>query len=545
MEEFGHEEFKPGQEEVIQSIISGKDVIAVMPTGAGKSIIYQVLSHVLPGVTIVISPLIALMKDQVDSLHDAGHEVGLINSTKTKSEINEQIHQANEGAAKLLYVTPERFASEEFVKELSEMKISLLVVDEAHCISEWGHDFRPSYLLLKYIKKQLGNPQVLALTATAPEYIRKEIIANLKMSNPEVFIYGVDRPNLFFEVHRVEKELDDFKVLEKLLITNNETNGELLPKEFCSLMKGPGLIYTATTKAAEETADWLCEQGFKADFYHGKRKKSEKEAVQEHFMNNKVQIIVATNAFGLGIDKQDIRFVIHRDIPANLEAYYQEAGRAGRDGEAARCILIYRPGDIGRAKFLSASDTLTEKEMKHGLKALQLKNKGSIQELEEISKLNKGDFIRLLNILDEKKLVKHLKNQIVLKLDNLNLHDLSLEREERRKAFEKSRWDMMQMYAELKECRRKFILNYFGDDSKKTMCNICDNDFLNSTQNAITNPSNDQTSFKLGDSIKHTSMGKGTVQRIVGRNITILFEETGYRTLDLEIINKSNLLERN
>lgn len=283
-ENFGHDEFKPGQQEIIQTLLDGNDVIAVLPTGAGKSMIYQLASQVLPGTTIVVSPLIALMKDQVDSLQELGHEVSLVNSTKAQDEIENEIKRAQKGKSKIMYVTPERFENKDFIEDLKKLEISLFVVDEAHCISEWGHDFRPSYLLLKYIIKDLNIPLKLALTATAPEHVRDEIIENLDLKKPKVIVHDIDRKNLFFEVFRVESEREDYSILEKLLFGKTENYLDSLNSDLDKCMKGCGIIYTATTKSAEETSEWLNSKNIPADFYHGKRNKKDKEIVQEKFM---------------------------------------------------------------------------------------------------------------------------------------------------------------------------------------------------------------------------------------------------------------------
>ena len=224
-------------------------------------------------------------------------------------------------------------------------------MDEAHCISEWGHDFRPSYLALKAAAAALGQPVLLALTATATPWVRREIVERLGMRDPDVVVRGVDRPNLFLEVRRVEAEGDDRRVLRELIEGAPDRYPPEMAARIGQAMRGAGIVYTATTKGAEETAEWLAEWGIPADFYHGQRRKADRERVQEAFMGDRLRVIVATNAFGLGVDKPDVRFVVHRDVPGSLEAYYQEAGRAGRDGEFARCTVIYRPGDLGRAAF--------------------------------------------------------------------------------------------------------------------------------------------------------------------------------------------------
>jgi ATP-dependent DNA helicase RecQ len=541
-EDFDHKAFRPGQKEVITSVLKGKDVIAVLPTGAGKSITYQLLSQVLPGITLVVSPLIALMKDQVDSMEEIGHSAALINSAKKTSEINETLEQAKEGNTKLLYITPERFENHEFLEALKQMKLSLIVVDEAHCIAQWGQDFRPSYMFLPFYFNQIGKPPVLALTATAPEHIRQEIIANLNLNNPETLVYGIDRPNLYFEVIRVEEEREDFNQLEKLFFHDaeqpqkSESDGDI---ESC--MKGSGVIYTATTKGAEETAQWLNSRGIKADYYHGKRTKKERDHVQEAFMNNKVRVIAATNAFGLGIDKHDIRFVIHKDIPATVEAYYQEAGRAGRDGNLARCTILYRPNDLGRAKFLSGTDRLTKRELYKGIRNIRKLTSGTLEEYITASGLHRGDFARLLHILESQKLIKSDGINLKIESHKIDGSKLSLDQESIRKAFERSRWEMIRTYAETKECRRKFLVTYLGDSFESTACMMCDNDNIDGIVVESVEPFT--TEFSQGGIVQHNVWGQGTIQDVTATSLTILFQDIGYKILDIETIKQTNILQ--
>jgi len=326
---FGHQSFRPGQLQIIRSLLDGQDVLAVLPTGAGKSLVYQLAAQLLPGVTIVVSPLIALMKDQVEAVEATGLSVSVINSTRSNAEVAEDLGKLQREQAKLLYVAPERFDNQEFMAAVRRLDVSLLVVDEAHCVTEWGHSFRPSYLLLSDAIERLGRPVVLALTATATPWIRDEIVERLRLRAPKLVAREIDRPNLFFEVRRVESEEHDRRMLHHLLMGDGaEYPAELGPR-LCDAMHGSGIIYTATTSAAKTTAEWLREWGIVADYYHGQRKKSERERIQDAFMAGELRVIVATNAFGMGVDKPDVRFVIHRDIPASIEAYYQEPAGLG------------------------------------------------------------------------------------------------------------------------------------------------------------------------------------------------------------------------
>jgi ATP-dependent DNA helicase RecQ len=331
---FGYEEFRPGQEAVVMSVINKKDTFVVMPTGGGKSLCYQIPALVQEGITLVISPLIALMKDQVDTLNSIGVGAAFINSTLTTKEIEERLTNADRGKYKLLYISPERLESESFCFSLRSMKIEIIAIDEAHCVSQWGHDFRPSYRnISNFIKTLINRPVIMALTATATETVRHDIIALLELQRPTVVITGFDRSNLKFSVINGENK----KEYIKEYISDNKN---------CS-----GIIYTATRREAEDIYGFLVKSGSKVALYHAGLSDKERNKAQEDFIYDEVDIMIATNAFGMGIDKSNIRFVIHHNMPKNMEAYYQEAGRAGRDGEYSECILLYNPGDVQTQKF--------------------------------------------------------------------------------------------------------------------------------------------------------------------------------------------------
>ncbi|OFI05934.1 ATP-dependent DNA helicase RecQ [Clostridium acetireducens DSM 10703] len=331
---FGYSEFRKAQEEVIESILNKKDTVAIMPTGAGKSICYQIPALLMEGVTIVISPLISLMKDQVDSLISQGIEATYINSSLTGLEMNERLFNARLGLYKLIYVAPERLEAESFCDSLNDLNISLVAVDEAHCVSQWGHDFRTSYTKISdFIDRLHKRPIVAAFTATATEFVKKDILNLLALKNPNVFATGLNRENLRFTVIKGEYK-------EKFVCDYLENN------------KGKiGIIYTATRKEAEGLYEKLSNKGYSVGVYHAGLSDKEREKVQEDFSFDNIEIIVATNAFGMGIDKSNVRFVIHYNMPKNIEAYYQEAGRAGRDGEESECVLLFAPKDIQIQKY--------------------------------------------------------------------------------------------------------------------------------------------------------------------------------------------------
>lgn len=325
---YGFSTFRPGQEEIINDILSGKNVVGVMPTGGGKSLCFQLPALMLDGITIVISPLIALMKDQVDRLNQNHIPATFINSSISPHEIEERLNLIKQGSIRLLYIAPERFYSHEFVEQLKTIKVSLFAVDEAHCISEWGHDFRPSYIKLRHAVEMLDNPPVLALTATATPEVREDIKDQLGIKDASSYVTGFDRPNLQYHVVRC----NEAEKMENIFNFTQDT-------------PGPGIIYMGTRQKVESMVNFLEDYGIEAYGYHAGMDPEARKRIQEDFMSEKKKIIVATNAFGLGIDKPNIRFVIHFDLPGTLEAYYQESGRAGRDGLASHCILFYSPQD--------------------------------------------------------------------------------------------------------------------------------------------------------------------------------------------------------
>jgi ATP-dependent DNA helicase RecQ len=334
-EHFGFDDFREGQREVIAAILEGKDAVVVMPTGSGKSLCYQLPALMLSGATLVVSPLIALMKDQVDALHARQLPATFINSSIPEREQWSRIEGLRRGQFKLVYVAPERFRSSRFLQALQSVSVSLFAVDEAHCISTWGHDFRPDYLRLKNIIPLLGKPQTLALTATATPYVRSDIIQQLGLVKPEAFVSGFDRPNLTIDVVHTEKEREKVARIKRLAKTH----------------EGSGIIYASTRKAVEQVTSELRAQGLQVSAYHAGLSDSARVKAQEEFMAGRTQMIVATNAFGMGIDKPDIRFVAHYQMPGSIEAYYQEIGRAGRDGLPSSCVLLFNYADKNTHDF--------------------------------------------------------------------------------------------------------------------------------------------------------------------------------------------------
>ncbi len=399
---FGYDSFRPGQDELVQAILSGRDTLGIMPTGAGKSICYQVPALALPGLTLVVSPLISLMKDQVGALNEAGVPAACINSAMSFEEMRDALYFAGRGQYKLLYVAPERLTAPFFLDFARRVPISMVTVDEAHCISQWGQDFRPSYLkILDFLAALPQRPLVSAFTATATAEVRDDIIRALGLEEPFVITTGFDRPNLYFAV---EKPSSKPSALLAHLMQRRDKSG---------------IVYCSTRKTVEEVCDMLLSRGLPATRYHAGLDPEERLANQDDFLYDRKTVMVATNAFGMGIDKSNVSFVIHYNMPKNMESYYQEAGRAGRDGEAADCILLYNGQDVRTAEFL----------------------------------------------------IEHSHEN----------EDESMDEKTRRQLIERDmeRLKQMTFYATTTDCLRRYILNYFGEKAPLCCghCGNCDTNF--------------------------------------------------------------------
>jgi len=392
---FGHTAFRFAQETIIDAQLMGRDVLGVMPTGAGKSVCYQIPALLFNGVTIVVSPLISLMKDQVAQLRRGDIPAAFINSSLTVEQYREVLRRVGEGRYKIIYVAPERLETADFLRFAIETPIALIAVDEAHCVSQWGQDFRPSYLKISgFIGKLSMRPVVGAFTATATAAVKNDIIRLLGLNNPLSITTGFDRPNLYFEVVRPKNKSRYFHELI------GQRNG------MC------GIVYCATRKAVDTVCAELCRRGVAASRYHAGLEDEERRRNQEDFIRNRVTVMVATNAFGMGIDKPDVRYVIHYNMPKNMESYYQEAGRAGRDGKPSECILLFSNEDIKTAEFF-------------------INDSGKNEMLTE----------------NERRSVRHLD---VVRLDK------------------------MIRYCEIDSCLRSYILRYFGE-KQKGKCGNCSN----------------------------------------------------------------------
>ena len=466
-ETFGLAKLRPGQAEVIRSVLEGNNTLAIMPTGAGKSLCYQLPSLHLPRTTVVVSPLISLMKDQVDKLEDAGIEAAQLNSALTTEEREENLEQIKTEQSDFIFVTPERFTDNEFLADLRKRNINFVVIDEAHCISEWGHDFRPAYLSLGAAVKTLGSPPVLALTATATPAVTADIEKQLDLGNFQVVKTGIYRPNLQLEVKRVTNEREKHQELIRIL---NEH-------------EGAGIIYAATVKTVEALTDWLKSFDFKIEKYHGRMKAGDRKRNQDAFMNDELKAIVATNAFGMGIDKPDIRFVVHYQMPGSLEAYYQEAGRAGRDGDPATCSLFYQLEDRRTHQFFlggkrpKVDDILAVYQALETLDAAETAMALSVVQ-EHANTVSDSRVRVVLSLLKEMKIVKELRGSKfrLLRVDvkQRELEELTRVSEEKVEK-DKEKLERMMQYGQSAMCRWRLLHDYFGEAMEVERCGKCDN----------------------------------------------------------------------
>jgi ATP-dependent DNA helicase RecQ len=546
---FGWRALRPGQLDAVCTLLNGQDALVVMPTGAGKSAVYQLAGLLIDGPTVVVSPLIALQRDQLASLaaRGDGAQAVAVNSAQSAGVTSQAWESLSTGDAEFMFLSPEQLANDEVVARLAQAKVSLLVVDEAHCVSSWGHDFRPDYLRIGDVIERLGSPRIVALTATASPPVRAEIVERLHMRTPKQIIQNFDRPNLSLRVERfVEARHKERALVERV-----------------SELKGTGLVYTATRKETERYAAELSGAGKRARAYHAGMKAADREQVHQDFLSGDLDVVVATSAFGMGIDKPDVRFVVHAAVSDSLDSYYQEIGRAGRDGKPALALLLYRPEDLGLRNFFASGgadeEVLTEVA---GAVRAHTRDEGAAEPtaLKQELELSHSRLTNAVNLLEQAGAVTvdgegRLHYASTRRRLPDAVHD-AVEVAEARQRMDKSRVEMMRGFAETLGCRRQFLLGYFGE-AYPHLCGNCDTCRSGAAGQAAGSgqaapapaPAKGRKAkaaarakpadpYAVNAAVQHREWGDGVVMRIEPDRITVLFDSVGYRTLALKVLQQ-------
>ena len=512
-EHFGHSSLLPGQEQAMVSLLEGRDVLLVSPTGSGKSLVYQGCALLIDGPTVVVSPLLALQRDQVTALDEVGKAAAAvrISSAETDHQREEAWRALAEGEVEFVFLSPEQLARDDVRERLRDLGPTLVAVDEAHCVSAWGHDFRPDYLRLGELLDDIGRPLVVAVTATAAEPVRDDIVRRLRLRDPHVIVTGFERPNIALSVVRfadADQQRDD--LLERVAST-----------------EGCGIVYCRTRRATEEIADALEAQGVEASAFHAGKPARRRHELHDAFHDGEVRVMVATSAFGMGIDKPDVRFVFHAQVPESPDTYYQEVGRAGRDGEAAEGVLFYRPEDLSLGRFFSGG-VPDPQHVETVLGAAAREPDADRKRVAEATGLGHRRVGRILNLLEE-----------VLPEGPSSVVDAVVEQAESHRRLERSRVEMMRAYAATQRCRSDFLLGYFGEDVDH-LCGHCDNCAAGFAEQVVSPAAGDE----FGDGrVRHEEFGDGTVMDVEQDRVTVLFDDVGYRTLDLAAVRERDLLK--
>jgi ATP-dependent DNA helicase RecQ len=544
---FGLDELRPAQVEAAAAVLDGRDVLLVLPTGAGKSLAYQLPAVLINGPTVVISPLLALQRDQIDRLEARGEQTRAVrlSSAETPAQRAQALAEVADGA-EFLFLAPEQLANVDVLEHVADLKPTLVAVDEAHCVSTWGHDFRPDYLRLGELIEQLGAPRIVALTATAAPPVRDDIVCRLRLKRALTIVKGLARDNIALSVERcVTREDQERAVRERVLSTT-----------------GPGIVYVGTRKAAEQYADTFVQSGRRAEAYHAGLRKSLRDDVQARFFDGGTDVIVATSAFGMGLDKPDIRFVFHANVPDSPDAYYQEVGRAGRDGDPAVAVLFYRPEDLSLARFFTAGVPRSD-DVARVVGAVDGWDLAAMDRRALAERLGLGPrrLGRILGLLSEVSAeasgtsgsaagggsgvdadTDGAEDTEDREQRTARLVEAISARAEAHRALQKSRIEMMRAYAETTSCRRQFLLGYFGEESSD-LCGRCDNcrEGWSSAAEGET-PLDDAATFVVQSRVEHVEFGSGVVMSVEGDVVTVLFETVGYRTLHLPTVLERELL---
>jgi ATP-dependent DNA helicase RecQ len=522
---FGYTSLRPNQLDAMRAVLAGRDALVVLPTGAGKSAVYQVPGVLFPGPTLVVSPLLALQQDQMAALTDRGVGAVRISSAESAAERRDAVAAIRDGSARFLFVTPEQLADPDRLTEIAALKPCLVAVDEAHCISSWGHDFRPDYLQLGRVIKALNRPPVVALTATASPPVREDIADRLGLADPYVIVAGLDRPNLFLEAaHCVDEDQRWSRLVQRLTDS-----------------RPPGIVYAATRKATEDLAARLTKKGFEAVAYHGGMSSTERERRHEAFLADEVPVMVATTAFGMGIDKPNIRWVNHVTLPDSPDAYLQEVGRAGRDGAPAQALLLFRTEDTGLRKFFSTS-TVDPAEVSRLVTLLKAAPRPvSRDELREATGIGPRKISQLLSVLEQVGAVVAHRDGFKLSRYAPTPPDsaaLAVAYTERFQTVQRSRVDMMRYLAETTNCRGQALLSYFGEHLEER-CGHCDNCADGSVETVA--PTSAEP-YPVHATVRHGEWGSGMVLRYEGDRMTVLFDDVGYKTLSVPVVVEQQLL---
>ena len=529
---FGWEGLRRGQADAVGALVAGSDVLAVMPTGYGKSAVYQLAGHLLGGVTVVVSPLISLQVDQIAHIAEQRDSDGAVavNSTQSRASNRHAWEAIASHEAEFLFLSPEQLARGEVIDQLRAVGVTLFVVDEAHCVSSWGYEFRPDYLRLGKVIAELGSPRVVALTATASEPVRREIVERLMLRDPRILVHGFDRPNLQLQVSRHESRKDKAQAIERQVAS--------LPL--------PGLIYVATHAAADQLSARLRELGYRAAAYHGGQPAGARERTQDDFHAGALDLVVATSAFGMGIDKADIRFVVHADIPDSLDDYYQQVGRAGRDGDPALAALHFRPEDLALQNRF-ASRAPGPDAVNRAVEALGAQSAPRpVRDVAVHAALSPRSTGRVIASLAEAEAVVEseagveLAPGVSMAEASGSVHRLA----DRHRLIALSRTAMMRGYAETLHCRRQFLLGYFGDELAAPCgnCDTCASGSAGAHPYVVASSDSSAVSFAAGAAVDHRVWGAGTVLSTESDRILVFFASVGYKAVSLEVVAEGGIL---